>query len=652
MRIPAYIAVITIASFMLISISNNVIGDTVWSGDDRISFDTSTSNFPEIAIDSNDNVHIVWADDRSGNYEIYYSKLDNLGNKLIEEKRITFAPSYSWFPEVSVDVDDNLHLVWIDYREGRSGIYYTKLDNDGEKLLHDKPLSISNLGIMKPGQINVEMEDNDALLNDVEHDPTIIVDSNDKIHIAWSSITDPNGQQAGNYEIYYSMLNKDGITLMNNIRLTHAQSDSNNPKIEVDSFNNVCLVWDDNRDGNNEIYFTKFSKKETIIQEKRLTNDSSGSSEPTILVDSQDNVFVSWADNRDENTNQKNYEIYYSKINIQGDYLVYEERLTYSLGDSYFPSLSIDSDDALYVAFHDSRNGPATTKEVTQEYYDKIKNNITDRRPNGIDQNPILEKHRLSGENWEIYLIKIENNRFSDEIRVTDAQANSYAPVIAIDSKNEIRIIWYDERDSNEEIYFKHTYDDKNLADDNLKENKHGTKTISYVGAIVAGILFVGFIVSNEASKYSTFAFISPLYSIIKKEKILNQETRETIYKTISNKPGISFSGLMNELELKNGVLAHHLRTLERGEYIRSARDGKFKRFYLWGQNVDSLSEPQKQILEMIKEYPSITQSELAIHLNATRQAVNYQVKNLVKADLIRLEKDGRKTRCFDGEAS
>lgn len=645
-KIASITAIVLVTSISLISL--NVVGERTWSEDNRLTFDPSSSNFPRVVVDSNNNIHVIWADDRDDNYEIYYAKLDSEGNKIIEDKRITNAPSYSWFPDIAVDNEDNLHIVWIDYRDGRSAIYYTKLDNDGTKLLSDKRLSISNIGIVQPEQADLAMEHNDAFLNDVEHNPTIAVDKNDRVHIAWSALSEENVDIGSNYEIYYALLNSDGITLMNNVRITYAPSESDNPKIALDSFNNVCLVWDDNRNGNFNIYYTKFSKREVIVPEELITNNTSNSREPSIAVDVNDNVIISWGDNRDEDSNQKNYEIYYSKLDKGGNFLVKEERLTYSLGDSYYPTIAIDSNNGVYIAFHDSRNGPSTAREVTEDYYEKIKDNITKRNElYRNEQNPTIERHRLSGENWEIYYIKLENDMFVEERRVTKAPANSFAPHIAIDSKDEIRIFWYDGRDGNEEIYYKMTLNEDFQEEEGGNGNENSQRTISYVGAIIAGALFLSFIFSNEVSKYSTFAFFSPLYSIIKKEKILDQETRENIYKTISTNPGISFTELMQKLNLKNGVLAHHLRTLERGEYIKSARDGKFKRFYLWGQNVSSLSNSQKQILETIKKNPSITQSELAIHLNSTRQAINYQIKNLVKADLIRIEKDGRKTRCY-----
>ena len=46
----------------------------------------------------------------------------------------------------------------------------------------------------------------------------------------------------------------------------------------------------------------------------------------------------------------------------------------------------------------------------------------------------------------------------------------------------------------------------------------------------------------------------------------------ELILKTIEKNPGIRFREIMDELELKNGTLSHHLQKLERESVLRAER--------------------------------------------------------------------------------
>jgi len=45
-----------------------------WSTSQRLSRTSGTSGLPCIVVDSNDNLHVVWHDNDSGNAEIYYKK--------------------------------------------------------------------------------------------------------------------------------------------------------------------------------------------------------------------------------------------------------------------------------------------------------------------------------------------------------------------------------------------------------------------------------------------------------------------------------------------------------------------------------------------------------------------------------------------------
>ena len=71
-----------------------------WSSDIRLTDALGESSESSIAVDSAGNIHIAWHDDRDGNYEIYYTKLDNAGNTLVDDTRLTDATAYSKNPSM------------------------------------------------------------------------------------------------------------------------------------------------------------------------------------------------------------------------------------------------------------------------------------------------------------------------------------------------------------------------------------------------------------------------------------------------------------------------------------------------------------------------------------------------------------------------
>ncbi len=144
-----------------------------------------------------------------------------------------------------------------------------------------------------------------------------------------------------------------------------------------------------------------------------------------------------------------------------------------------------------------------------------------------------------------------------------------------------------------------------------------------------------------SGSKYQVMA---PLYTRLNREQVLENPTREGIYRMVAQNPGIDLVTLKRRLELSNGVLAYHIYTLERERYLRSVRDGRFRRFYISGVPVGPGNSIESRILREIEARPMVNQSQLAKEMNLTRQAVNYHIRKLVKSGRVVAEKRGRET--------
>jgi len=157
-----------------------------------------------------------------------------------------------------------------------------------------------------------------------------------------------------------------------------------------------------------------------------------------------------------------------------------------------------------------------------------------------------------------------------------------------------------------------------------------------------------------ENTKYKLLGsmVMVPLYTRLKKEDTLNHHVRARVYEHIVSHPGDSYASILHSLELKNGTLVHHLRTLERERYVKSKKDGKYKRFYPWGTKVGErdphfLTDIQTDIVGIIESSPGVSQANIANSLHRSRQSVNYQVKILADAGLINVIKHGISTRCY-----
>jgi predicted transcriptional regulator len=160
---------------------------------------------------------------------------------------------------------------------------------------------------------------------------------------------------------------------------------------------------------------------------------------------------------------------------------------------------------------------------------------------------------------------------------------------------------------------------------------------------LVLGIA-IPVVLTRESAKYSILLFIVPLFSRLTKREVLNNETRGMIRGYVTANPGDHFNAIKAALNLKNGTLAHHLRILEREKIVKSAKDGKYRRFFPAGMKITEkayLTKIEKLIMSIVRETPGITRKDIAGRLGMSRPAVSYHINKLKKSRKIRTEKRG-----------
>jgi hypothetical protein len=256
-------------------------GGITWGGTKRLIWTSGNSFNPAIAVDSSDNIHLVWLDDTPGNLEIFYKKSTDGGITWGGAKRLTWNAGTSLSPAIAVDSSDNIHLVWYDYTPGDSEIFYKRSTNGGMSWSGTMRLTWNAGGSLSPA---------------------IAVDSSSNVYVVWPDYT------SGNVEIYYKRSTNGGVKWGGDKRLTWNAGESGDPAIAVDSNSRLHVVWNDKYPGDAEIYYKKSTDKGVSWTTKRLTWNSGDSLRPDIFVDSNKNIHVVWCD-----ITPGNFEIYYRK---------------------------------------------------------------------------------------------------------------------------------------------------------------------------------------------------------------------------------------------------------------------------------------------------------------------------------------------------
>jgi hypothetical protein len=207
-------------------------GGTTWSNNKRLTWNAGDSHNPAIAVDSTDKIHVAWNDDsRGSSMEIFYRRSVDGGISWSKLKRFTWNSGHSVSPELAAGSGNNVHIVWFDSTPGNGEIYYKRSTNAGVTWESSRRLTWNS---------------------SISTSPTIAVDSSSGVHFAWQDYS-----KDSNFEILFRRSTDGGTTWTKYKRLTWNAEESRFPSIDVDSSNNIHLVWDNETSGADEIYYRK-----------------------------------------------------------------------------------------------------------------------------------------------------------------------------------------------------------------------------------------------------------------------------------------------------------------------------------------------------------------------------------------------------------
>jgi predicted transcriptional regulator/uncharacterized membrane protein len=172
----------------------------------------------------------------------------------------------------------------------------------------------------------------------------------------------------------------------------------------------------------------------------------------------------------------------------------------------------------------------------------------------------------------------------------------------------------------------------------------------------VVSLSILGLLGGTEGGKYALFGLIIiPLYTKIKRDRVLDHYLRGKIHGYIIANPGEHYNAIKEQLEITNGALSYHLRVLEREGYVRSRMDGIYKRFYPSDMKLPTtqrnISSFQEVILTIVKNNQGLSQKDIAKRIGVSSQVINYHIKILEDGNLIKVDRSRRKSRVYATDA-
>ena len=305
----------------------SINGGTTWAAAKRLTWTSSYSIQPVIAVDSSNDIHVIWADSASGNYELYYKKSTDGGTSWPASKRLTWTAGSTSQPTIAIDSSDTIHIICLGSPPGTNDIFHKKSTDGGTTWTSLKRLTWTG---------------------DYSSLPAFAIAPDDSLHVVWRESV------SSNREIYYKKSTNGGTNWAGSKRLTWNPSESNIPDITVDLNNKIHVVWIDDSPGSDEVFYkSSTSGGVNWSASKRLTWHSWSCSSPNIAVGPPNVIHLAWYNY----VSSTNPEIFYKSSENGGTSWLATKRLTWNSSWSGRPVLAIDSGTNVHMVWEESIGG-------------------------------------------------------------------------------------------------------------------------------------------------------------------------------------------------------------------------------------------------------------------------------------------------------
>lgn len=335
--------------------------------------------------------------------------------------------------KIIIDSAGFIYVVWEDYRQSSSAkIMAQKYNSTGDAQWpntsspDDQSISTANGTVV----------------------PDILVDSFGNLYIAWYD------DSVGNKESYLVKRDSaDGSDLWGSEKKINTLADSDdqsNPRIAITdngSYATSTITWQDDRNGDEDIYIQIFDSggSSQLLPEIRANQntlgDGTNQTNPVIITDSNGNIYTAWADNRDGDLS-----VYGAKFSSSMVFSWENELSNPGISSNqYEADIAIDSNDYIYLVWTDERN---TNSDIYMQKFDV----------NGSSQWAADVKINIDGDG-----------------------SNQTQPALAIDSSDDIYIVWTDERNGDQDIYSgKYASDGSSYWSEDLRININTDPSAQY----------------------------------------------------------------------------------------------------------------------------------------------------------------------------
>nr|NQU93344.1 hypothetical protein [Bacteroidota bacterium] len=401
---------------------------------------TASQYGPQLAVDPNLNFVITWADKRNGEWNIYAQRFSNNGTALGENFKVNEEPGNEEqaHPSIAIDSCGNFVIVWADEKSGDFDIWGQRYASDGTALGENFKI-------------------NDDTGTEFQYWPNCSCDKNGNFIVSWV-----DKRYYDDYEIYAQRFLADGLPIGNNFLVN---DDAGyfmqlRPDICIEENGNFIIVWEDERNGEWDIYAQRYLDDGTTLGDNFKINDNTPDTDQrnaSISCDLAGNFAVSWQDDRNENS-----DVYAQRFLNNGNPIGDNFRVNESIANlyEYNADLAMDNAGNFMIAWDDQRNG--FKGDIYAQSY------LSDGTATG------------------------ENTKVNDD----EGSENQQWPSIAVDGSENFIIVWLDTRNDGDEVYAQRFTSEGATLGNNFKVNDDTSRYNLHWSPVVAADANGNFIIA------------------------------------------------------------------------------------------------------------------------------------------------------------
>src|ERR1044072_8787926 len=186
---------------------------------------------PRVALDSAENINIVWGDTLFFNRRVVFLRSNDLGETFSDLIEISHSSGNAFDPEIAVDSSDGINVVWEDEGPGVSTIMFSRSNDGGQTFSEPKPLSST---------INQATEAH------------ITTAANGQIYVAWNEVISNGSRQA-----FFSRSTDNGNTFSAPINLSNDSGADIHKCFVTTRGNAVFVAYNNDEEASHQVYVVK-----------------------------------------------------------------------------------------------------------------------------------------------------------------------------------------------------------------------------------------------------------------------------------------------------------------------------------------------------------------------------------------------------------